>query len=155
MRRNILTVCGGIILSFLLLAFSGWFFAEFSYIGKISGEYALGKTIDFKALSKSMEIAYRIIDYIIFPTGALFIGTFVGLLSKSREVVVTAVTLLPLVILATSTDSSRLSAFLFAFFYLTIGCLTTHFISIRKKSGRPSSEISSNDVSTPNEREIC
>lgn len=152
MTRNILTVCGGIILSFLLLAFSGWFFAKYSYIGKISGEYALGKTIDFKALSQSMEIAYRIIDYIIFPIGSLLIGIYVGLFSKRREVVVFAVTLLPLVIIATSTDSSRLSAFLFAFFYLSIGCLTTHFISIMKNMGLPSSDILSNNASTPEKR---
>jgi len=148
--RSILTVCGGIILTFLLLAFSGWFFSNFTNIGKITGEYALGKTIDFKELSKSMEIAIRIINYIVFPIGSLIIGTYVGLLSKSREVVVSAVTLLPLVIFATY-DSSRLSAFLFALFYLSIGCLTTHFISIRKNTGRPSSKILSNNASAPDE----
>lgn len=151
MTRNILTVCGGIILTFLLLAFSGWFFSNFTNFGKITGEYALGKTIDFKELSKSMEIAFRIINYIIFPIGSLIIGIYVGLLSQSREVVVSAVTLLPLVIFATY-DSSRLSAFLFALFYLSIGCLTTHFISIRKIKGRPSSKILSNNASAPDER---
>lgn len=137
MKRNILIILGGIALSFLLVVFSGWVLATFTSMGKIATESAaLGHAMEYKEVVakygdpfKSMKTVSRIIHFGVFPAGSILIGIYVGFLSKNKEVIVSGIALFPLLIMATSTDSSRLTAFAFSGLYLSLCCFTTYFIA--------------------------
>lgn len=137
MKRNILIILGGIVLSLLLIVLGGWVLATFTNMGKIATESAaLGRAMEHKEVVakygdpfKSMKTVSTIIHFGIFPTGSLLIGLYVGLFSKNKEVIVSAITLFPFLIIVTSTDSSRVTAFAFAVFYLSVCCFTTFFLA--------------------------
>lgn len=137
MKRNVLIILGGIVFSLLLIVLSGWVLVTFTNMGKIATESAaLGRAMEYKEVVakygdpfKSMKTVSTIIHFGIFPIGSLLIGVYVGFLSKNKEVIVSAITLFPFLIIVTSTDSSRVTAFMFAVFYLSICCFTTFFIA--------------------------
>ena len=151
MKRNVLIILGGIVLSFLLVVFSGWILATFTSMGKIATESAaLGRAMEYKEVVakygepfKSMITVSRIIDFGIFPAGSILIGIYVGFLSKNKEVIVSGITLFPLLIMATSTDSSRLTAFALSGLYLSLCCFTTYFI-VKWRTNRVSANNTSN-----------
>jgi hypothetical protein len=137
MKRNIIIILGGIVLSLLLIVLGGWVLATFTNMGKIASESAaLGRAMEHREVVakygdpfKSLKTASKIIHFGIFPIGSLLIGGYVGFLAKNKEVIVSAITLFPFLIIVTSTDSSRVTAFMFAVFYLSICCFTTFFIA--------------------------
>jgi len=151
MKRNILIILGGIVIGFLLVVFSGRVLATFTSMGKTATESAtLGRAMEHKEVFakygdpfKSMITVSRIIDFGIFPEGSILIGIYVGLISKNKEVIVSGIALFPLLIMATSTDSSRLTAFAFSGLYLSLCCFTTYLI-VKWRTIRASANITSN-----------
>jgi hypothetical protein len=153
--RNILTICGGIILSFLLVSFSGWFLYNFSEMSKIARVSVSPETkMLYREVENSMYIGFRIIEFGIFPAGSILIGIYVSLLTKKNEVIFSAASIFPLLIFSTSTKSSRLEAFAFSVLYLSLCCFTTYFISKWKVTRRTASQIISNHEDAPDQEAV-
>ena len=136
MLRNILVICGGIILGLLLMAFSGWFLYQFSGIAKIPGTTVAAQTARAYKLMGSMERGFRIIEYGIFPLGAILIGAYVGFASVKNESLISALTGFSFIAQVASFSNSRMTGFAFSLWYLSFCCFTTYFISKWKERRR-------------------
>ncbi len=157
MARNIIVVISGIILSFLLFVLGCWFALKFTTFGKISTESAaLGRWMEYKDIVakygspfKAMENVFRIVRYCIFPSVSILTGIYVGLLSRKSELIVSAITLFPFVLLTISLDASHLTEYALAVFYLSLCCFATYVISKRRNRRFTASEIICNHATTP------
>ena len=160
MKRILIVIIGGEILGVIYIACCAWLLLKFTIFGKIATESAaIGRVMEYKeVVSKfgqntfwNMQTELRLIQYVMFPLLSVLIGIYVGVYSIKNEVAIAAITILPFVIFATSSDSSRVAAFGFSIFYLGICCLATNVIA-RRRTTRQASQVVSNQEDAPDQK---
>jgi len=162
MKRNLIVIIGGVILGLIYISCCAWLLLKFTTFGKIVTESAaMGRAMEYKEVVIKygqnpfghMQTELRIIQYAMFPVLSALIGIYVGVLTRKNEVAIAAITILPFVIFATSSDSSSVAAFGFSIIYLGICCLTTNVIAGRRAT-RQTSEIASNQEDVPDQKPV-
>lgn len=118
------------------MVFSGWFLYQFSGIAKIPGTTVAAQTARTYKLMGSLEMGFRIIEYVIFPLGSILIGGFVGFASVKNESLISAITGFSFIAQVASFSHSRLTGFAFSLWYLSFCCFTTFYISKWKERRR-------------------
>ncbi|MFN2514052.1 MAG: hypothetical protein ABR568_21890 [Pyrinomonadaceae bacterium] len=130
MKRNLLVIGGGVILSFLLLSVGGWivlqtsshgvWIREFTADGRIpTSEETIQKDNDpFDIMARGM----RVIQFVLLPIVALFTGTFVGLIARSAVWQTAAISLIPLCLLVLAGHSWNLEGIALSGVYLALCC---------------------------------
>src|ERR1044071_6918519 len=106
MTRNILIVLGSIALSFVLLSLGVWVFLHTSSEGEWIREAAQrGRMPEYRETLEKYGDPFTMMDrgggvmqFVLFPSVALLVGIFVGLLARGAVWQVAAISLLPLII---------------------------------------------------------
>ena len=130
MTRNILIVLGSIALSFVLLSLGVWIFLHTSSEGEWIRESAeRGRMLEYRETIEKygdpftmMDRGVRVMQFVLFPSVALLVGIFVGLLARGAVWQVAAISLLPLIIFVLFASAWDLVGFVLSVLYVALCC---------------------------------
>jgi hypothetical protein len=133
MKRNLLVVGGGVILSFVLLSVGAWIFLQASSQGEWIRETAAdGRMPKYEEEIEKygdpfdmMTRGMRITQFILLPIVGLLTGTFVGLLARSAVWQTAAISLIPLALLVLAAHSWTLEGLLLSCVYIVLCSATS------------------------------
>jgi len=136
--RNAVTVAGGVVLSFLLLASSVVVVGHFTRGGQLNKDRSTLSEGYSSVRAKYgdpwqlMSQTVHLYEFGVQPAIALIVGGLVGLFSKRREVVLGCITALPLALFALAALSLSAMAFSLAGSYVLLAAFGAYVVRAYK-----------------------